>query len=96
MMSENIAKAVLCAMWEVQTCARRDKVPGPLRDFGKMANCIFETWLAHHSTLQMFASKVLSGSTDLRTVTGQLPRDTAEACWRFVTLLERIRDGQLG
>jgi len=55
-----------------------------------------QTWLVHHSTLQMFTSKVLSGPTDLRIVTGQLPGETAEACWRFVTLLERIRDEQLG
>ena len=48
------------------------------------------------STLQMFTSKVLSGPTDRRIVTGQLPRETAEACWRFVALLERIRDEQLG
>ena len=40
MMSENFAKAVWYAMWEVQN------------------------WLVHHSTLQMFTSKVLSGSTD--------------------------------
>jgi len=55
-----------------------------------------QTWLAHPSALQTFASKVLSGPTDLRIVTGQLPGETAEACWRFVTLLERIRDEQLG
>jgi len=81
-------------MWEVQYAARHDNVPGLLRDFGKMANRNFEIiWFTHHDVLKAFASGVLSGPTDLRIATAELPDHTAQTCWRLLALLESICDG---
>ena len=65
--SEDLVKAVWSAMWEVQSYARRDKVPGPLRDIGKTANRLFEDWLTRRGALQEFAAcGLLCGPVDLR------------------------------
>ena len=93
--NENLVKDVWFAMWEVQTHARREKMPGPCRDLGKLANRCFEVWLMRPGALETFARGVLSGPTDLRATTGQLPAGLADACWRLITLLEQIRDGTI-
>lgn len=41
---------------------------------------------------EIFCHRVLSRQTDLREATRQLPLELSEACWRFITLLESIRD----
>lgn len=84
---EALVKDVWFAMWDVQTRARHDKVPGPLRDFGKTASRRFEEWFTHPGDLQTFAGEVLSGLTGLDV--HQLPEDTAAACWRLIALLEK-------
>jgi len=91
---ESLVKDVWFAMWEVQMHARREKVSGPLRDFGKLANSCFEQWLTRPGALETFTRSVLAGPTDLRVTTGQLPAGLVHACWRFITLLEYIRDGR--
>ena len=82
------------AMWQVQYAARYDNVPGSLRNFGKIANRNFEIWFTPHGVQKAFASGVLSGPTDLRIVTAELPEHTAQACWRLLDLLESITDGR--
>jgi len=42
--------------------------------------------------LKAFASGVISGPTDLRIVTAELPEHTALARWRLLDLLESITD----
>jgi hypothetical protein len=76
--SEDLVKDVWSQMWEVQTFARQDHIPGPLRDFGKIANRQFETWLwfTRPGALKEFARRVLSGPSDLRATISQLPEAT--------------------
>ena len=91
---ESLVKDVWFAMREVQMHARREKVPGPLRDFGKLANSCFEQWLTSPGALETYARGVLAGPADLHVTTVQLPAGLADACWRFITLLEQIRYGR--
>ena len=42
--------------------------------------------------LKAFASRVLSGPSDLRVATAELPQRTVHACWRLLDLLESISD----
>lgn len=93
--SEELVKEVWSAMWAIQHHARHENVPGSIRDFGDMASRCFECWFTIPGTLKSFACGVLSGPTDCLATTGRLPTGTAEACWRFITLLESIRDGRL-
>ena len=88
--SEELVKEVWSAMWAIQQNARHEKVPGPIRDFGDIASRCFECWFTTPGTLNYFACGVLSKPVDLRATTGQLPAGTAEACWRFIALLERV------
>jgi len=90
LLSEALVKDFLTAMWEVQYAAWYENVPSSLRDFGKIANQNFEIWFTRHCGLKAFASGVLSGPTDLRIVTAELPKHTAQACWRLLDLLESI------
>jgi len=60
--------------------ARREKVPGPLRDFGKLANNCFELWFTKPDAFETYARGVLAGPTDLRATTGQLPAGLVDAC----------------
>ena len=57
---ESLVKDVWFAMWEVQMHARREKVSGPLRDFGKLANNCFEQWFTKPDALRLYAEKVLA------------------------------------
>ena len=63
--SEALVKDFWIAIWEVQYAARHDNVPGSLQDFGRMTNHNFEIWFTQPGMLKAFASKVLSGSSDL-------------------------------
>ena len=92
--SEALVKDFWIAMWEVQYAARHDNVPGPLRDFGRMTNHEFEIWFTQPGMLKAFATRVLSGSSDLYVATAKLPVCTAYACWRLLHLLESISDGR--
>jgi len=40
--------------------ARREKVPGPLQDLGKLANSCFEIWFTKPDVLCLYAEKVLA------------------------------------
>ena len=91
--SEDLVKDFWMAMWEVQCAARHDNVLGSLRDFGKMANHNFEIWFTQPGMLKTFASRVLSGPSDLRIATAELPERTAHTCLRLLDLLESISDG---
>jgi len=92
---ESLVKDVWFAMWEVQTHARREKVPGPCRNFGKLANSCFEHWLTKPDVLRLYAEKVLAAPFDPRETSQQLQRllhfDTARACIRLISLLEKAR-----
>jgi len=78
---ENFVKDVWSAMCEVQLHARREKVPGPLRDCGKPANRCFEQWFTK------------PGAHRLPQKTTQelqhLHSDTVQACVRLISLLEK-------
>ena len=90
---ESLVKDVWFAMWEVQTHARREKVPGPCRNFGKLANSCFEYWLTKPDALRLYAEKVLAAPFDPRETTRQLQHlhfDTARACIRLISLLEKV------
>jgi len=93
---ENLVKDVWAAMWEVQMHARREKVQGPLGDFGKLANRYFEQWLTKPDALRLYAEMVFAGHFDLQKTTRQLQRlyscyasDTAQACIRLILLLKK-------
>ena len=91
---ESLVKDVWFAMWEVQMHARREKVPGPCRDFGKLANSFFEHWFAEPDALRLYAEMVLADPFDLQETTRKLQRlhlDTAQACIRLISLLEKAR-----
>ena len=87
---------LLCGMCSTGYAVRYDNVPGSLRDFGKIANHNFKIWFTRHGVLKAFARGVLSGPTDLRIVTAELPDQyhTAQVCWRLLDLLESITDGR--
>ena len=74
--SEDLVKDFWMALWEVQYAARHDNVPGSLRDFGKMANHNFEILFTQPGMLKAFASRVLSGPSDLQVVVAELPERT--------------------
>ena len=57
---ESLVKDVWFAMWEVQAHARREKVLGPCRNLGKLANSCFEQWLTKPDVLRLYAEKVLA------------------------------------
>ena len=91
---ESLVKDVWSAMWEVQTHARREKVPGPCRDFGKLANSCFEQWFAKPDTLRLYDEMVLADPFDPQESPRQLQRlhlDTTRACIRLISLLEKAR-----
>src|SRR6218665_1039290 len=90
---EEKVRDVWAAMWAMQNHARRENVPGPIQDFGDIAARCLECWFTTPGTLKSFACELLSGPTDRRATTGQLPAGTAEACWRFIALLESTQDG---
>ena len=76
------------AMLEVEHCARRHKIPGPLRTIGNIARKSLELWRRDERVATRFAAGVLSGPTNLREVTGQLPEPAASTCLRLLGLLE--------
>ena len=87
-------------MWEVATHARREKVPGPLQDSGKLANRCFKIWFTKPDALRLYAEKVLAdrGTCHPREATSKLATactrdvrgwDTAQACIRLISLLEK-------
>ena len=79
-----------CAMVEVGACARRNKIPGPLRTLIDTAQKLLDLWRRHERAAIRFASMVLARPTNLRATTGQLPEPTRTACWRLISLLECI------
>jgi hypothetical protein len=88
-----LPEELYCAMLEVGYCARRHKIPGPLaKTMIDVAHTSLDLWRRDEKAAARFASMVLSGPTNLRTPTGQLPEDCALACWRLITLLEYIAD----
>ena len=85
------------AMVEVGICARRHKVSGPLADVMMfVAQNSIDLWWRDEKAAMRFATKVLSGLTNLRATTGLLPEPVRTACWRLIGLLEYLagRDRQ--
>lgn len=89
--SEELVKEVWAGLWAIQFNAKQDKVSG-YWDFGNMASRCFECWFTEPGTLKAFARGVLSNPIDIRDYAALLPAGTADACWRFIALLERVRD----
>jgi len=87
---ESLVKDIWSAMWEVQTHARREKVIGPLRDFGKLANNCFEQWFTKPGALRMFAETVLANPYETTRQLQRLHSDTAQACIRLISLLQKV------
>ena len=80
------------AMLEVEHCARRNQIPGPL---ARIAQKSLALWRTDMRAARWFASMVLAGPTDLRVTTGQLPEPTRTACWRLIRLLESLASGEM-
>ena len=77
------------AMLEVGHCAHRHKIPGPLaHTMVDTAQKSLELWQRDERAAMRFAAMLLSGPTNLRVTTGQLPEPVASACWRLIRLLE--------
>lgn len=91
-----LATELWSAMHGVAAAAKRDKVPGGLRDFGKTAVQHIASWHNDERMAIRFATRLFSGPTNLWTTTEQLPEHTASACWRLLSLLEYLvnLDGQ--
>ena len=80
------------ALLEVGLCARHHKIPGPLtHTMIDVAQKLLELWQRDERAAMRFATGVLSGPTNLRETTGQLPEPVASACWRLIGLLEYAR-----
>lgn len=80
-----------CAMHEVGYCARRNRIPGPLaRTMIDIAQKSLDLWRRDEGAAMRFAAMVLSGPTNLRKTTGQLPEPARSACWRLIGLLEYV------
>lgn len=78
-------------MLEVGYCARRHKIPGGLANMMIVtARKSLDIWRQDEKAAVYFARSVLSGPTNLRVTTGQLPEPVAEACWRLISLLEYL------
>ncbi len=78
-------------MLEVGWWAKREKIPGPLRHtMRRVAQESLEDWREDLSNMKLFATKMLSGPTNLRVTTAQLDTMTCDACWRLIELLEYI------
>ena len=75
------------AILSVGHCARRHKIPG-FRAVIDIAQTSLELWRSDERAAIRFAAKVLTGPTNLRETTGQLPEPVASACLRLVGLLE--------
>jgi len=69
---EKLGKNIWFTMWKVQMHARREKVSGPCRDFGKQANSCFIQWFTKPGAICMFAEKALP--LDPQQTTRQLQR----------------------
>ena len=80
------------AMLEVEHCARRNQIPGPL---ARIAQKSLDLWRTDMGAARWFASMVLAGPTDLRVTTGQLPEPSRTACLRLVLLLESLASGEM-
>ena len=80
-----------CTVVGVGYCARRKKIPGPLtRTMIDIAQKSLDLWRRDKGAARRFASIVLSGPTNLRVTTGQLPEATRSAYWRLIGLLEYL------
>lgn len=79
------------AMLEVGYSAKRHKIPGPLSD--TMLSCARQSlglWREDEKHMVQFSHRMLSGPTNLRGTTGQLPEPVASTCYRLIRLLEYI------
>ena len=84
-----VPKELYSAMLEVGHCVRRHKIPGPLaHTMVDTAQKSLELWRRDERAAMRFAAMLLSGPTNLRVTTGQLPEPVASACWRLIRLLE--------
>ena len=84
-----IVDELYSVMVEVGYCARRNKIPGPLaHTMIDGAYKSLDLWRRDERASMQFASMVLSGPTNLRVTTGQLPEPARTACWRLIGLLE--------
>ena len=84
-------REVYFALREIATSARRDRLPGPLaRSLIDTAYKLLDLCQHDERCAARFAAMVLSGPTNLRHSTGQLPEKTAKACWRLISLLEYL------
>ena len=83
------------ALLDVASAARREKVPGDLaRTMVGTAHTMLDLFQRDERAAGRFATGVLSGQTNLRETTGQLPENTARACWRLIRLLEYLSNGR--
>ena len=85
---EELVKAVWGALWEIQWAAKREKLPGPIPDFGEMASRCLECWFTAPGALKSFAIGVLFGPIDIRETTRLLSSELSQAFWRLISLLE--------
>ena len=86
-----LPKELYFTMLEVGHCARHHKIPGPLaHTMIDIAQKSLELWQRDERAAMRFATGVLSGPTNLRETTRQLPEPVASACWRsrLIRLLE--------
>ncbi len=92
-----LADQLYMAMLEIGYCARRNKIPGPLaRTLIDTAQKSLDLWRQDEKAAFRFARMVLSGPTDLRVTTGQLPEPTRSSCWRLIGLLEYMASPEDG
>ena len=88
-----LADKLYLAMLEAGHAARRLKIPGPLaHTMIDVAQKSLELWRRDEKAAVRFAAGELTGQTNLRATTGQLPEPVASACWRLMGLLIYFAD----
>ena len=86
-----LSEELYFALRDVAAQARREKAPGPFaKTLLDVAHTILNLCQRDERVAMRFARQVLQGPTSLRATTGQLPEDTAEACWRLIGLFEYL------
>ena len=79
------------AMLEVGKCAQEEQVPGPLAETMLcVAKRCCTYWAMDPKLIHDFAKVILTGPTDLKSATYNLPPLTGQACWRLIDLLDAV------
>lgn len=80
-----ISEQLQCAIIEAGVYAESDKIPGPFaHTIMDVTHKSLELWLRDIDAVARFAGMMLSGSTNLRTIIGEIrytQRTCAQACW---------------